>query len=209
MPLTKDFFDSIRIVPVLVIDSADDAVHVAEALYAGGMKAIEITLRTPAALSAIEAIKRSCPDIIVGAGTVITEEHIEQVVDLGVDFAVSPGLSLRLLQKAHTLEVDLLPGVTSPSEVILGMEEGHSVFKLFPASAVGGLAWLKSMQGPLPEIHFCATGGINMDNFSDYLALSNVICVGGSWLVPKGAIEAKDWSAITEIARSSLAKLNS
>lgn len=207
MALQKEFLEPIGVMPVITIDSVDHAVPAAEALYKGGIKAVEITLRTPCALDAIKVIKQQCPHLIVGAGTVINERNIEQVVEAGVDFAVSPGLTARLLKKAEELQLNLLPGTASPSEVLLGMEYGLSVFKLFPAVAVGGLPLLKSIAGPLPQVAFCPTGGLTIDDFDQYLALPNVVCVGGSWLLPKAAVQAGDWQQITDIAAKTMAKI--
>ncbi len=207
MALQKEFLEPIGVMPVITIDSVDHAVPAAEALYKGGIKAVEITLRTPCALDAIKVIKQQCPHLIVGAGTVINEKNVEQVVDAGVDFAVSPGLTEKLLKKANELKLNLLPGTASPSEILLGMEYGLSVFKLFPAVAVGGLPLLKSIAGPLPQVSFCPTGGLTIDDFDQYLALPNVVCVGGSWLLPKDAVQAGDWQKITDIAQKTMAKI--
>ena len=209
MALQKEFLEPFGVLPVITIDSVDHAVPAAEALYKGGIKAVEITLRTDCALDAIKIIKQQCPHLIVGAGTVVNERNVEQVVDAGVDFAVSPGLTVNLLKKAEELKLDLLPGTASPSEVLLGMEFGLSVFKLFPAVAVGGLPLLKSMGGPLPQVSFCPTGGLTVEDFDQYLALPNVVCVGGSWLLPKAAVQAGDWQQITDIAAKTMAKVSS
>lgn len=205
--ITRDYLEPIGVMPVIVLDAVDQAVPVAEALYEGGIKAVEITLRTPVALECIKAIKKSCPQLIVGAGTLVNTENVAQVADAGVDFAVSPGMTEALVKASQELGVKLLPGVATCSEILAGMEYGLSCFKLFPATAVGGLSLLKSISGPLPQVTFCPTGGLTIDDFDQYLALANVACVGGSWLVPKAAVAAKDWSAITEIARKTTAKL--
>ncbi len=205
--ITRDYLEPIGVMPVIVLDAVDQAVPVAEALYEGGIKAVEITLRTPVALECIRAIKKSCPQLIVGAGTLVNTENVAQVADAGVDFAVSPGMTEALVKASQELGVKLLPGVATCSEILAGMEYGLSCFKLFPATAVGGLSLLKSISGPLPQVTFCPTGGLTIDDFDQYLALANVACVGGSWLVPKAAVAAKDWSAITEIARKTTAKL--
>ena len=146
--------------------------------------------------------------MLLGVGTVVNDTHLEQIADIGVDFAVSPGFTPSLLKKSIELGVDLLPGVTSPSEVMIGMEFGLTCFKLFPAVAVGGLPLLKSIGGPLPQVTFCPTGGLTIDSFTDFLALPNVGCVGGTWLVPKDAVENKDWQKITDIAAKTVAKIN-
>lgn len=207
MTIKRDYLTPIGVMPVIVIDSVEHGVPVAEALYAGGIKAVEITLRTPAALGAIKAIKKACPHIIVGAGTLVNEKNVEEVAEAGVDFAVSPGMTVSLIKKSAECGVKLLPGVATCSEILLGMEHGLSCFKLFPATAVGGLPLLKSIYGPLPQVSFCPTGGLTLDDFTQYLALPNVACVGGSWLVPKAAVDAQNWQAITDIAKQTTAKL--
>lgn len=206
--ITRDYLEPIGVMPVIVLDAVEDAVPVAEALYKGGIKAVEITLRTPAALECIKVIKQECPHIIVGAGTVVNELNVEQVAEAKVDFAVSPGMTANLVKKSQECGVKLLPGVATCSEILLGMELGLSCFKLFPATAVGGLPLLKSINGPLPQATFCPTGGLTIDDFDQYLALPNVACVGGSWLVPKAAVDAKNWQAITDIATKTTAKIS-
>lgn len=207
MAITKEFLEPIGVMPVIVIDSVEDAVPVTNALKAGGIKAVEITLRTAAALESIRAIKAECSDVLIGVGTVVNEQNLKDVAKIGVDFAVSPGLTSNLIKRSQDLGVELLPGVTSPSEVMLGMELGLSCFKLFPAVAVGGLPLLKSIGGPLPQISFCPTGGLTIETFTEFLALPNVACVGGTWLVPKEAVAAKNWQAITDIAARTMAKI--
>ena len=207
MTITKQFLAPIGVMPVIVLDSVPDAVPVAEALYKGGITAVEITLRTPVALECIKEIKQACPHLIVGAGTLVNERNVEQVAEVGVDFAVSPGMTEALVKKALECGVKLLPGVATCSEILQGMELGLSCFKLFPATAVAGLPLLKSINGPLPQVTFCPTGGLTVDDFTDYLALPNVACVGGSWLVPKAAVDAKNWQAITDIAAKTMAKI--
>lgn len=154
MAITKEFLAPVGVMPVVVVDRVEDAVPITNALKAGGIKAVEITLRTPAALDAIRAIKAECEDILVGVGTVINHQNLKDIAAIGVDFAVSPGYTPTLLKQAQDLGVEMLPGVTSPSEVMLGMELGLSCFKLFPAVAVGGLPLLKSIGGPLPQVSF-------------------------------------------------------
>ena len=208
MAITKEFLEPVGVMPVVVIDNAEDAVPITNALKAGGIKAVEVTLRTAAALDAIRAIKAECTDVLVGVGTVINEKNLEDVAEIGVDFAVSPGFTPNLIKKSQELGVELLPGVASPSEVMMGMELGLSCFKLFPAVAVGGLPLLKSIGGPLPQVTFCPTGGLTIDTFTDFLALPNVGCVGGTWLVPKDAVAKKDWQVITDIAAATTAKIS-
>jgi 2-dehydro-3-deoxyphosphogluconate aldolase / (4S)-4-hydroxy-2-oxoglutarate aldolase len=205
--ITRDFLKPIGVMPVIVLDSVQDAVPVAEALYKGGIKAVEITLRTPVALECIRVIKQECPYLVVGAGTLISVKNVEQCAEVGVDFAVSPGMTSALVRRSQECGVKLLPGVATCSEILEGMELGLSCFKLFPATAVGGLPLLKSINGPLPQVTFCPTGGLTMDDFDQYLALPNVGCVGGSWLVPKAAVDSKNWQAITDIAAKTMAKV--
>ncbi|WP_086931100.1 bifunctional 4-hydroxy-2-oxoglutarate aldolase/2-dehydro-3-deoxy-phosphogluconate aldolase [Agarilytica rhodophyticola] len=207
MAITKEYLEPIGVMPVVVINDVADAVPVTNALKEGGIKAVEITLRTEAALDAIRAVKNECSDILVGVGTVINEQNLKDVASIGVDFAVSPGFTPNLIKAAQDLDVNLLPGLTSPSEVMLGMELGLTCFKLFPAVAVGGLPLLKSIGGPLPQATFCPTGGLTIDTFTDFLALPNVGCVGGTWLVPQDAVKSKNWQAITDIARQTTAKI--
>ena len=204
MTMNKDYLSAIRVMPVVVIHRLEDAVPIANALRDGGIKAIEITLRTEVALDAVRAVRQECEGIAVGVGTVINTEQLKEVATIGVDFAVSPGLTPQLVKTAQDLDVNLLPGVASPSEVLLGMELGLECFKLFPAMAVGGLPLLKSMVGPLPQVCFCPTGGLTIDNFTDFLALPNVPCVGGSWLVPHAAESGGNWQGITKIATETL-----
>lgn len=205
MVITKEFLEPIGVMPVIVLHSVEDAVPVARALAQGGVKAVEITLRTAAALESIKVIKQECPELIVGAGTLINERTVEQVAEVGVDFAVSPGMTEALVRRSRQLGVALLPGVATCSEVLQGMELGLSCFKLFPATAVGGLPLLKSINGPLPQVSFCPTGGLKLDDFDQYLALPNVACVGGTWLVPEAAVKSRDWQAITDIAAKTVA----
>lgn len=194
--------------PVIVIHNADDAVPIANALKSGGINSVEITLRTTAALDALREIKAECQGMEIGAGTVVANAQMETIAKIGVDFAVSPGITSNLIASATDNRVKLLPGVTSPSEVMLGMELGLSCFKLFPASAVGGMSLLKAMTSPFPQISFCPTGGLTIDNFTEYLNLPNVVCVGGSWLVPQNLVEQKDWAGITRIAKETMDKLS-
>lgn len=207
MAVTKEYLEQFGVMPVVVIDNVEDAVPVTNALKAGGIKGVEITLRTACALDAIRAVKNECEGIEVGVGTVVNEQNLKDVAEIGVDFAVSPGYTPDLVKAAQDLDVDLLPGVATVSEVMRGMELGLSCFKLFPAVAVGGLPLLKSIGGPLPQVTFCPTGGLKVDTFTDFLALPNVGCVGGTWLVPAEAVAKKDWQAITDIAAATMAKI--
>lgn len=194
------------VMPVLVIERVEDAVPLAQALKAGGLRVLEVTLRTEAALAAIRAIASEVEDVIVGAGTVSKVSEFEAVEQAGGAFAISPGATDDLLQAGFKWSLPYLPAISTVSEMMRAMEVGFSAFKFFPAEAAGGTKTLKSIAGPFPNIRFCPTGGIGEDNFTDYLKLPNVSVVGGSWVVPSSLIDAKDWSAITDLAKSAVAK---
>lgn len=199
---------NIQVLPVLTINSAKSAIGICRALSAGGINAVEITLRTKAGLDAIRAVKAELPDITVAAGTVIRPEEMVAVREAGADFAVSPGMTRHLVEAAADLSLPYLPGIATPSEVLQGREMGLETFKLFPAVAVGGLALLKSLEQPLAGIKFCPTGGLNLENFTEFLALPNVVCVGGSWMSDAKLVEAGDWQAIEGMARETLDRLS-
>jgi 2-dehydro-3-deoxyphosphogluconate aldolase / (4S)-4-hydroxy-2-oxoglutarate aldolase len=199
-------FDQGPVVPVIVIKDLADAVPMAKALLAGGIKVLEVTLRTPQAMDAIRLLAKEVPDAIVGAGTVTTAAQLKQVVDAGAKFAISPGLTRELLQAGKDAAIPLIPGIASISELMEGTDLGYTHFKFFPAEAAGGVKTLKSIYGPFADIRFCPTGGINENNFLDYLALPNVKCVGGSWIVPDDAVASKDWNRITELCKSAVAQ---
>lgn len=188
------------VIPVLVIDNVKDAVPLARALVAGGLPAIEITLRTKDALEAIERVSGEVENCIVGAGTILEPKHYEQAVKAGSKFIVSPGCTKDLRTCAHDSDIPLLPGAITPSEVMTLFEHGYSVMKFFPAEQAGGTAMLKAFSSPLSGALFCPTGGITETNALDYLSLPNVICVGGSWVAPKSAVAAGDWFAIEHLA---------
>ena len=192
------------VIPVIVIKDIEQAVPLAKALLKGGIKVLEITLRSKAALEAIRRISREVPEAIVGAGTVTSGADLEAVREAGGVFAVSPGLTPALLTAAAQGPVALLPGISTASELMLGMEMGYTVFKFFPAEAAGGVRMLQSIAGPFPHITFCPTGGISPTNYQQYLALANVDCVGGSWLVPAAAMERRDWQKITDLTREAV-----
>ncbi|MDP2118715.1 MAG: 2-dehydro-3-deoxy-phosphogluconate aldolase [Hoeflea sp.] len=188
------------VIPVLVITDLAHAVPLARALVAGGLKAIEITLRTPVALEAIRAVADEVEGAVPGAGTVLNAHQFHQAVAAGSQFIVSPGTTQELLDVARKSPVPMLPGAATPSEVMALREEGYEVLKFFPAEQAGGAAYLKSLSSPLAGTLFCPTGGITPDNARDYLSLSNVICVGGSWVAPTALVEAGDWDGITRLA---------
>lgn len=199
-------FDQGPVVPVIVIKDLADAVPMAKALLAGGIKVLEVTLRTPVALDAIRLLAQEVPDAIVGAGTVTTAAQLQQVLDAGAKFAISPGLTRELLQAGKESAIPLIPGIASISELMEGTGLGYTHFKFFPAEAAGGVKTLKSIHGPFADIRFCPTGGINEKNFLEYLALPNVKCVGGSWIVPDDAVAAKDWDRITQLCQTAVAQ---
>jgi 2-dehydro-3-deoxyphosphogluconate aldolase/(4S)-4-hydroxy-2-oxoglutarate aldolase len=188
------------VIPVVVIDRADDAVPLARALLAGGVDTMEITLRTADALEAIRSVAEQVPDMAVGAGTIVRSEQAREAVGAGAAFLVSPGCTPRLLEAMLDQAVPILPGAATASEVIALMEHGVTEMKFFPAAAAGGTQALRALAGPLPKVTFCPTGGIDRASSPDYLALPNVACVGGSWLTPSDLVAAQKWDAITAIA---------
>ncbi|MFE2019750.1 bifunctional 4-hydroxy-2-oxoglutarate aldolase/2-dehydro-3-deoxy-phosphogluconate aldolase [Streptomyces sp. NPDC059499] len=197
--------DLAPVVPVVVLQDAADAVPLARALVAGGLPAIEVTLRTPAALDAIRAIAAEVPDAVVGAGTVISVSHVTKTVAAGARFLVSPGWTDTLLDAMKASGVPFLPGVSTTSEVVALLERGVTEMKFFPAEAAGGTAYLKALSAPLPQARFCPTGGISLASAPSYLALPNVGCVGGSWMVPGDAVASKDWARVERLAREASA----
>lgn len=186
--------------PVLVIEAAEDALPLADALASGGINVLEITLRTAASLDAIEAIRAARPQIVVGAGTVLSPTQCQAAFDAGAQFAVSPGFSARTVALARELGLPFLPGAITPTEVQQCMEAGLDTLKFFPAEVSGGIAMLKSLGSVYPEVQFCPTGGISAGNLQSYLALANVSCVGGSWLAPRQLISGGRWDDITNLA---------
>lgn len=193
------------VMPVIVVRDPDTAVDLARSLVAGGIRTLEITLRSAAALEAITAIQNQVPDAVVGVGTVRTPQQLDAALRAGARFAISPGLTEELAGAARASGIPFLPGVATASEAMRAAELGFLVQKLFPAEAVGGAALLRAWHGPLPDLIFCPTGGIHAGNAAQYLALPNVGCVGGSWLTPAAAIEARQWDAITALAREACA----
>lgn len=194
------FAKSKNVLPVMVIDDLDTTVPLAKALVEGGVTLLEITLRTEFGLKAISLIKESVPGAIVGAGTVTSAEQMQQAVDAGAEFIVSPGISAELCEKAKALSVPFAPGVMTPSDIMIGLKYGLELFKFFPAAQAGGTTMLKALKGPFPHVKFCPTGGITPDTMDEYLSLPNVVAVGGSWLSPSDLIKAGDWQGITSLA---------
>lgn len=189
------------VMPVIVINDINHAVPLARALLNGGIHCLEITLRTDQGLSAIEQISKQCPDAIVGAGTVYTVEQMKAAKQAGAKFVISPGISAELCEAAQSLKIPYAPGVMTPSEIILGLRYGLSLFKLFPADIAGGASMLNTLSGPFPNIKFCPTGGISDKNAHEYFKLENVVAVGGSWVCPADLILKEDWAGITVLAQ--------
>jgi 2-dehydro-3-deoxyphosphogluconate aldolase/(4S)-4-hydroxy-2-oxoglutarate aldolase len=189
------------VIPVIVLQRVADAVPLAEALLAGGVRVLEVTLRTPVALACMEAIARSVPDAILGAGTVRSAADAQAARDAGCAFAVSPGYTAALGAACKQLQLPLLPGVATASELMTAQADGYDFLKFFPASAAGGIPLLKALAGPFPDVAFCPTGGLTPDNAGQYLALPNVRVCGGSWLSPQDAMASGDWARITRLAR--------
>ncbi|QMU57382.1 MAG: bifunctional 4-hydroxy-2-oxoglutarate aldolase/2-dehydro-3-deoxy-phosphogluconate aldolase [Boseongicola sp.] len=188
------------VVPVLVLDDASWAADLAEALVAGGLPALEVTLRTPAALDAIREMS-GVEGGVVGAGTLLTPADVVAAKEAGALFGVTPGTTDRLIDAALDAELPLLPGAATATEALRLLERGFSVQKFFPAEASGGIPALKAIGAPIPQVSFCPTGGVNLANAPDYLALSNTICVGGSWVAPKEAVARREWGKVERLAR--------
>ena len=196
---------STPVVPVLAIDAVRTALPLTQALVAGGLSVLEITLRTPAALEIIRAISGEVEDAVVGAGTVLTPAQYRDAVAAGARFVVSPGVTPALLDVAEASSVPFLPGALTSSEVMRLLERGYGCLKFFPAEPAGGVAYLQALAAPLPDARFCPTGGIDAKLAPAYLALPNVVCIGGSWVAPRAAVAAGDWPAITQLARAAAA----
>ena len=188
------------VMPVVVIEEAELAPDLARALVRGGIRTVEVTLRTPAALAAIEAIARHVPEIAVGAGTVLAAEDLRAAARAGATFAISPGATAALLSTAASVAIPYLPAVATASELMAGLAAGYQCFKFFPAGPAGGIAMLKAFAGPFPQARFCPTGGITQESVGSYLDLPNVLCAGGSWLSPADALAARDWKRIETLA---------
>ena len=200
-PSLIDACTHVRVVPVLTITDVAQAVPLARALVAGGVRVLELTLRTAVALQAIKAIADEVEGAIIGVGTITRPEDFEQSIKAGAVFGVSPGLTPELIAAARATGLPFLPGVMTPAEVIAARAAGYSQLKLFPAQQAGGIGMLNALGGPFPDVSFCPTGGISAATAPDFLALPNVVCVGGSWLTPKDAVAAGDWARITALAK--------
>ena len=193
------------VIPVIVLNDLAHAVPMARALVAGGVRMLEVTLRTPQALACIEAIAREVPEAVVGAGTVRSRADAQSAARAGARFAVSPGYTSAVGQACRDVGLALLPGVASGSEIMMAQEDGFTELKFFPAMQAGGPAMLKAWSGPFFDVRFCPTGGVSLQNAGEFLTLPNVVCVGGSWLVPADAMAAGDWARITRLAADTAA----
>jgi 2-dehydro-3-deoxyphosphogluconate aldolase/(4S)-4-hydroxy-2-oxoglutarate aldolase len=202
---TLDLVSFGPVIPVIVLHRVEDAVPLARALVAGGVRVLEVTLRTPVALRCIAAIAREVPEAIVGAGTIRSAADARAALDAGSVFAVSPGYTPAVGAACREIGLPLLPGVATASEVMTASADGHGFLKFFPASAAGGIPMLQALGGPFPDIAFCPTGGISLQTAPQFLALANVKVCGGSWLTPRDAVDAGDWARITELARGASA----
>jgi len=196
----EDLLGTTRIVPVITVQDAASAVPLAQALVAGGLPVLEVTLRTPAGLESVQRIAEAVPEAVIGAGTVTTPQQLRDARSAGAEFIVSPGCTTMLADAAANAGGVFLPGAVTASEVLGLIERGITMMKFFPAETSGGVAALKALGGPFPDIRFCPTGGIDLPRAHDYLALKNVVCIGGSWMVPADLIFDADWDAITELA---------
>jgi len=195
----------VAMLPVLVVEGVETALPLARALIAGGLSVLEITLRTPGALDVIRVLSSEVEGAVVGAGTVLTERQYQDAVEAGAGFIVSPGATTELFAAANRTRVPFLPGAATPSEVMQLLARGYPMMKFFPAEPLGGIAYLKALAGPLPEARFCPTGGIDAARAEAYLALPNVVCIGGSWVAPDDAVKAGDWARITKLAAAAAA----
>lgn len=203
----KDIMSISPIVPVIAIDDEKDALPLAKALSLGGVNVMEITLRTEAGLKAVEIIRKEMPEMNVGTGTVCNEDDIIASKKAGAKFAFSPGISQELIDAAKKHEITLIPGVATSSEVMLAQNNGIFYCKLFPATLAGGVEILKAFSGPFAKMNFCPTGGVNLNNLNDFLNLKNVLCVGGTWFVPKDAIVNNDFDKITKLCKEAISSI--
>lgn len=202
----QKIFD-LKLVPLVVLDDATDAVPMAKALVEGGIPVAEVTFRTDAAADVIRAMAEQVPEILVGAGTVHTVAQAQTAVEAGAKFIVTPGFQPDVVRWCVEHQVDIVPGTAVPSDIEQAISFGLSVCKFFPAEAYGGVKTLKALKGPYADIRFMPTGGVSLDNMNDYLALSNVVAVGGSFMTPSAAVKAKDWAKVTEACRTALTKV--
>jgi 2-dehydro-3-deoxyphosphogluconate aldolase/(4S)-4-hydroxy-2-oxoglutarate aldolase len=193
------------VIPVIVLNDVAHAVPMARALLAGGIRMLEVTLRTPQALACIEAIAKEVPEAVAGAGTVRSPADAQAAAMAGAKFAVSPGYTHSVGKACHELGLPLLPGVATAGEIMMAQEDGYTELKFFPALQSGGVAMLKAWQGPFGDVKFCPTGGITVSNASEFLSLSNVVCVGGSWLTPAVSLAQGNWEQITKLAKEAVA----
>lgn len=200
--MTESLLDRVPVIPVVVVENLDHAVPIARALVAGGLPVIELTLRTPVALDAIERIAAEVPEILLGAGTIVTPGQAKQAADAGAQFLVSPGSTPTLTQAMRDTGLPHLPGAATVSEALALLEAGYTELKFFPAEASGGANFLKSIHSPVPAARFCPTGGISAANAGTYLSLPNVGCVGGSWITPSAVLANEDWDAVADLARA-------
>jgi 2-dehydro-3-deoxyphosphogluconate aldolase / (4S)-4-hydroxy-2-oxoglutarate aldolase len=198
----RDIAGLAPVIPIITIDDAATAVPLARALVAGGLPAIEVTLRTEAALAAARAMIAEVPEAVIGLGTVTRRDHIAAALDIGARFLVSPGFSAEVADIARQSRLPFLPGIATPSELMAALAAGFSILKFFPAEPAGGIEMLRALHGPFPDVAFCPTGGIDADKAIAYLELPNVVAVGGSWVAPRPAVIAKDWPKITALARA-------
>lgn len=205
MTTAHDVLDLSPVVPVVALNDPDNAPALGQALLRGGIRTIEVTLRTPAALTAIERLATEVADIVIGAGTIIDADQAKRAAQAGAQYLVTPGSTEQLLDAVSVTGLPCLPGVSTVSEAMRMRERGHTALKFFPAQPCGSVEFLKAIAGPLPDLRFCPTGGISPSTMRDYLALPNVGCVGGSWITPANVLAAGDWARVEELARDCIA----
>lgn len=205
--MIKDLLKKHPILPIIQADSIEEGLKAMEAIQQGGLSTVEITLRTPASQDFIKHAVKAFPEFTIAVGTITQPQDLQITQDLGASFGVSPGLNPELLTAAQNLNLPLLPGVATPSDVMLGLQHGYDTLKLFPAGVLGGTDYLKALSGPFNGVNFCPTGGVHGGNFMDFLKRPNVLSVGGTWLVPLEKMKAKDWPGITKLIQESLTTL--
>ena len=208
MSLINEQLQKLKVIPVIAIEDAKDIVPLGKVLADNGLPAAEITFRSDAAIEAIRLLRESQPEMLIGAGTVLNREQAIAAKEAGATFVVSPGFNPNTVKACQEIGIDIIPGVNNPSTIEAALGMGLTTLKFFPAEASGGVKAIKSIGGPFPDIRFCPTGGINLNNVRDYLALPNVSCCGGSWLVPDDVVERKEWSKITELANQAIAHVS-